>query len=62
MHLSEIDNIVFEGVDFETDPPNISNSFILYADYFGVPMTENQLEEINKNSEFVYEQLMERLN
>jgi hypothetical protein len=60
MDLSKIDNI-----DFWHDPidyPDFADAFILHADYDGVEMTEDQLNGINNNSEFIHEKLMESLN
>ena len=57
--LDKIDNIQFEDVDFK-DYPDFSDAFISSADYDGVPMTDEELDELNsgEHSEWVYEKLM----
>ena len=54
MDYNKIDNIEVEGIE-TTDYPDFCDAFISYADYNGVEMTEEQLDEINENSDFVYE-------
>ena len=54
MDYKKIDNIEVEGIE-TTDYPDFCDAFISYADYNGVEMTEEQLDEINENSDFVYE-------
>lgn len=61
MELQHIDNIEFDGIDHK-DYPDYSDAHILTADYKGVPMTDEQLDEINENRDFVYEKLMEHLH
>lgn len=56
----EVDNVEFDGVDFK-DYPDFCDAFISSADYKGVPMTDEQLEEINDDTEFVYECLQNQL-
>jgi hypothetical protein len=57
MDLTKIDNIKFY---YDTkDYPEFCDAQIISADYDRVEMTEDQLKEINKNSEFVYEKLMD---
>ena len=60
MDTSKIDNIQFEDVNF-SDFPDFSNAFISSADYEGREMTEEELDEINKDRDFVYEKLLEYL-
>jgi len=54
MDLKKITNIEIEGIDFK-DAPDFCDAFISSADYKGVPMTDSQLDEINENSDFVYD-------
>ena len=49
-----IDNIEVDGIDTK-DYPDFCDAFIASADYDGKPMTDEQLEELNKDSDFVYE-------
>ena len=60
MNLSEITNIVFEDIDF-SDYPDYCDAFIFSADIAGEPMTEDELNELNENKDFVYRKLMEHL-
>lgn len=52
MNLDKIDNVELENVDI-VDYPDFVDAYIISADYNGKEMTENQLDEINENSEFV---------
>jgi hypothetical protein len=60
MDKSKIDNIVFSDVDVK-DSPDFSDAFIESADYDGREMTEEELDEINNDSQFVYESLLNQL-
>lgn len=61
MDLSKIDNIEFGGVNHK-DAPDYSDAYVLSADYNGVPMNANQLNDINENAQFVHDKLMDHLN
>ena len=52
-----IDNIVVEGIDGK-DYPDFCDAFIASADYAGTPMTDEMIEALNKDSDFVYEQVL----
>lgn len=54
MNYKLIDNIEVDGVDTK-DYPDFCDAYILSADYDGKPMTEDQLNEINEDSDFVYD-------
>lgn len=56
MEHSLIDNIVFY-YDMD-DSPDFADASIFSADYDGFPMTENQLEEINNDSQFIHDKLI----
>jgi hypothetical protein len=61
MDLTKIDNVKIEDIDFN-DAPDFVDAFIASADYNGVPMTEEELDELNDNEdEFKYECLMKHL-
>lgn len=60
MDYSKIDNIVFEDVD-RLDYPDFCDPFISSADLDGISMTEDELNEINEDSEFVHEKLFDYL-
>mgnify|MGYP005986655429 CR=1 FL=1 len=57
MNYKLIDNIEVDGVDTE-DYPDFCDAYILSADYDGKPMTEDQLNEINEDSDFVYDSIL----
>jgi hypothetical protein len=54
MNYKLIDNIEVDGVDTK-DYPDFCDAYILSADYDGKPMNEDQLSEINEDSDFVYD-------
>ena len=54
MYYKLIENIELDGIDAK-DYPNFCDAFIVNADYDGKPMTDDQLDEINEDSDFVYE-------
>lgn len=60
LNLSQIENIEFQNID-HSDYPDFSDACISYAELDGVPLTDEELDELNENSNFVYEKLMERL-
>ena len=49
-----ITNIKVDGIDFN-DYPDFVDAYIYSADYDGKPMTEEQIDELNENYEFVYD-------
>ena len=49
---SKISNVMVEGIDME-DYGDFCDASITSADYDGVPMTDEQIEELNNDSEFV---------
>jgi hypothetical protein len=61
LDFSKVSNVVVEGIDYD-DYPDFSDAYIVEADYDGIPMTEEQLEELNENSEFVHESVFEQIN
>jgi hypothetical protein len=54
MNYKLIDNIEVEGIDAK-DYPDFCDAFIASADYDGKEMTKEQLDELNEDSDFVYE-------
>jgi hypothetical protein len=60
MDYKKIDNVEVDGIDTK-DYPDFCDAFISSADYNGVPMTENQLDEINEDSDFVYDCIKNKL-
>ena len=60
LDYTKISDIEFDDIDTE-DYPDFCDAFIISASHDGEPMTEEQLEEINKDGSFVYESLMNHL-
>ena len=54
MDYKLIDNIEVEGIDYK-DYPDFCDAFIASADSNGKPMTDEQLEELNEDIDFVYD-------
>jgi hypothetical protein len=54
MDLTKIDNIEIEGIDFK-DAPDFCDAFIASADYEGEPMTDEEIDKLNDNGDFVHE-------
>lgn len=57
MDYEKIDNIEFENIDYG----DFCDAFISSANYDGIAMTDDQLDELNDDTSFVYEKLMEHL-
>ena len=57
LDYNEIDNIEVEGIDMK-DAMDFVDAFISSADYKGVEMTEEQLDLLNDDSDFVYNAVM----
>ena len=57
---SRIHNIQFEDIDHK-DFPDFADVFISYAEIGGVPLTSCELYELNLDTDFVHEKLMENL-
>lgn len=60
MDYKKISNIKFDGIDTR-DWPDMTDAYIESADYDGEEMTEEQLEELNDDHDFVHEELMNYL-
>jgi len=54
MDYRKIKNVTVEGIDFK-DYPDFTDAFISSAEYNGVELTEKELDKVNKNSDFVYD-------
>ena len=48
MNYKLITNIEVDGIDTK-DYPDFSDAFIQSADYDGVPMTDEQIDELNED-------------
>ena len=60
MDYKKIENIEIDGIDTK-DYPDFCDAYIVSADYDGVPMTEEQLDEINDDGDFQHECIMNDL-
>tara|TARA_R110000744_G_C19182595_1_gene542898 strand:- start:5 stop:190 length:186 start_codon:yes stop_codon:yes gene_type:complete len=60
MEFDKIDNIAMGGVD-TADYPDFCDAYIESADYKGVEATEEELDIMNADSDFVYECLQDWL-
>lgn len=58
--LTKIDSVEVEGIDTR-DYPDFTDAFISYAELDGVPLTEDQLDDLNEDRDFVYEKLLNHL-
>jgi hypothetical protein len=56
----KVSNIVFEDVD-HSDAPDYCDAHIVSAEYDGVEMTDEQIELLNNDSDFVYDSLIASL-
>ena len=54
MNYDLIDNIEIDGID-TNDYPDFCDAFISSADYNGVEMTDEQLEALNEDYDFVHD-------
>ena len=59
--FSKISNVVFDGIDHR-DYPDYSDVYILSCEIDGKEATEEELEIINDDYDFVYETLMDYLH
>jgi hypothetical protein len=60
MDYKKIDNIEIDGIDTK-DYPDFCDAYISSADYDGLPMTDEQLDELNEDGDYVYEHIMDYL-
>jgi len=54
MDYKLITNVYVDGID-PNDYPDFVDAYIYSAEYDGEEMTEEQLDELNENSEFVHD-------
>jgi len=53
MDLNKIENIEVDGID-TADYPDFCDAYIAAAEYNGKELTDEQLDVLNNNSNFVY--------
>jgi len=57
---TKIESVEVEGIDTR-DYPDFSDAYISYAEIDGREATEEELQELSEDSQFVYELVWERL-
>lgn len=61
MEYTKIENVEVDGID-TSDYPDFCDAFIASAYYDGEPMTAKQLDELNEDSDFVYDCVLNQLH
>ena len=54
MNYEKITDIEIDGIDY-ADYPDFCDAYISDAKLNGIPLSDNQLDLLNENSEFVYQ-------
>ena len=60
MELEKITNIELANID-TSDYPDMVDAYIVSAEIDGVELTDAEIEELNCNSEFVYDCVLNQL-
>jgi hypothetical protein len=60
INYSKITGVSIDGID-HSDYPDYCDAYIDEAFYNGIPLTEEQLEELNEDRDFVYNKVMDFL-
>ena len=60
LDYSKIENVEVDGIDTK-DYPDFCDAYISDAEYDGKPMTDEQLEAINEDGDFVYNSVIKHL-
>ena len=60
MELDKISNIELGNID-TSDYPDMVDAYIEYAEIDGVELTDAEIDELNCNSEFVYQCVLNEL-
>lgn len=60
MDYSKIENVILDGIDTK-DYPDFCDAYIVSASYDGEEMTDEQLEELNEDGDFIYECIQDYL-
>jgi hypothetical protein len=58
LNKSKISNVKFDGIDYE-DAPDFCDAYIVSAEYDGEEMTDEQIDLLNEDIDYVYEKLMD---
>ncbi len=57
---TKITNVVVDGIDYK-DAPDFCDAYIASCDYYGHPMSEKLLDELNDDRDYVFEQVEKSL-
>lgn len=60
LDYSKISNVYVDGIDTK-DYPDFCDAYIESADYDGEPMTDEQLELLNEDGDYVHEAVYKQL-
>lgn len=60
LDYSQISDIEVDGIELR-DYPKFCDAYIASATYKGRPMTDDELDRLNDDSSFVYDQVLKRL-
>jgi hypothetical protein len=60
LDYNKISDIEIEGIDTK-DYPDFVDAYISYAEYNGKPMTDEELDALNEDSEYIYELVINKL-
>ena len=60
MDYSKITSIEVDGID-TNDAPDFCDAYIVSGEYEGKTMTDEQIEELNEDGEFIYECVISEL-
>ena len=60
LDYSKISNVSIDGIDFN-DYPDFCDAYVDTADYDGRPMTDEEIEKLNEDSEFVSEKVFAQI-
>ena len=55
-----IEDVWLENVTID-DYPDFADAYIISADYDGLPMSEEMLDELNEDYDYIYECMIEQL-
>jgi hypothetical protein len=60
MDFSKIKELEFDGINHK-DYPDYCDAYVIFGLYKGRPLTDEELDIVNDNGEFVHEMLIEQL-
>ena len=60
LDYTKISNVELDGID-HSDYPDFCDAYIVSADYDGREMTDDEIEELNNDSQFVHEKVWDHL-